>query len=71
MKFKIYQKCDYVCGHLRYGHLQGEIEADSKEELEKRIKENPKDIRDYMEVIVDEYEIEDCDVGDNKIEIIE
>ena len=31
MKFKIIQNCDYVQGYLRYGHLEGEIEVESKE----------------------------------------
>ncbi len=33
MKFRISQDCDYVNGYLRYGHLEGEIEVNSKEEL--------------------------------------
>lgn len=32
-KFRVTQDLDYVMGHLRYGHLEGEFEAESKEEL--------------------------------------
>ena len=30
MKFKVIQEADYVIGHLRYGHREGVIEAESK-----------------------------------------
>ena len=46
MKFKISQDCDYAEGYLRYGHLEGIIEAESKEALEKMIKENPDYVKD-------------------------
>ena len=71
MKFRISQDCDYVNGYLRYGHLEGEIEVDNKEELEKMIKENPEELRDYMGLIVDDYEVNDHDEGDNPIEFEE
>lgn len=71
MKFKIIQNCDYVQGYLRYGHLEGEIEVESKEELERMIKEKPEVVQDYMELIIDSYEISDYDVGNNSIEIEE
>ena len=66
MKFRISQDCDYVMGYLRYGHLEGEIEADSLEEAKEKIEKYP---RDYMELIVDDYDVEDYDCGDNEVEI--
>ena len=71
MKFRISQDCDYVNGYLRYGHLEGEIEVNSKEELEKMIKENPAEVREYMNLIIDDYEVNDYDEGDNPIEFKE
>ena len=32
MKFKVTQECDYVQGHLRYGHYEGIVEV--KAEIE-------------------------------------
>lgn len=33
MKFKFEKELDYIVGHLRYGHIEGTIEADSLEEV--------------------------------------
>lgn len=71
MKFKIYQDLDYANGYLRYGHLEGTIEAESKEALEKMIKEEPEMVRDYMNFELDDYDLNDYDTGDNPIEIVE
>ena len=38
MKFYVKQKANYVMGHLRYGHREGVIEADSKEDLLNKLK---------------------------------
>lgn len=38
-KFKVFQDADYVQGHLRYGHREGIIEADSKEDALNKLKE--------------------------------
>lgn len=69
MKFKISQDCDYAEGYLRYGHLEGIIEVESKEALEKMIKENPDYVKDSMGFELDDYELNDYDVGDNPIVI--
>lgn len=71
MKFKISQNCDYANGYLRYGHLEGIIETESKEALEKMIKETPDYVRDAMGFKLDDYELNDYDTGDNPIEIVE
>ena len=36
-KFLVKQEADYVVGHLRYGHREGYIEADSIEEARKKV----------------------------------
>ena len=66
MKFKVSQECDYVMGHLRYGHLEGVVDVKDEEELKGLIESD--EITDYMEIKVDDYEIEECDTGCNKIE---
>lgn len=67
MKFRISQDCDYANGYLRYGHLEGVVEVKNREELEKIIKEKPESLRDYMEFELDDYNLNDYDVGDNPI----
>lgn len=69
MKFKISQDLDYANGYLRHGHLEGIIEAESKESLEKMIKEEPGKVRDFMQFELDDYELNDYDAGNNPIEI--
>lgn len=68
-KFKVTQDCDYVTGHLRYGHFEGIIEANSLEEAKKIMEE--KGSRDYLELVVDDYSVDDYDVGDNQYEFEE
>lgn len=68
MKFRVVQEADYVIGHLRYGHREGIVEADSKEEALELLKGNEDD---YLDLVVDDYEIEDADFGDNPFEIEE
>lgn len=48
-KFKVFQDADYVQGHLRYGHREGIIEADSEEEA----KEYYRELCNYGEESVD------------------
>ena len=68
MKFKVIQEADYVIGHLRYGHREGIIEAESKEEALKLLENGE---ADSLDLIVDDYEIEDADFGDNPFVIEE
>lgn len=68
MKFRVTQEANYVMGHLRYGHREGIIEADSKEDVLKLI-EGQED--DYLDLVVDDYEIEDADFENNPFEIEE
>lgn len=58
-KFKVTVPCDYFQGHLRYGHGEAIIEAESIEEARKKAKDF-----DGYDLIVDDYEIEDHDSWD-------
>lgn len=68
-KFRVSQEADYVTGHLCYGHREGIIEADSKEDVLNKL--NNEGYTDYLDLKVDDYEIEDVDYGDNEFEIEE
>ncbi len=68
-KFKVVQQADYVVGHLRYGHREGIIEADSKEDALNKLKN--KGYADYLEPQIDDYEVEDVAYGNNPFEIEE
>lgn len=66
MKFAVTRDTDYVMGYLKYGHLEGVVEVESEAELRKLI-DNGK-IRDYLDLVIDEYEVEDIDHGDHPVE---
>lgn len=68
-KFKVIQDADYAMGHLRYGHRQGIIEADSKEDALDKLKNQG--YTDYLNFVVDDYELDDVDYGNNPFEIEE
>jgi hypothetical protein len=55
-RFKISIPLEYVMGHLRYGHLEYEVDADTFEEAMERIMDGSED--DY-ELIVDDWEVSD------------
>lgn len=67
-KFLVTQDADYVIGHLRYGHREGIIEANSAEEVKDILKNGG---TDDLDLIVDDYEVDDVDYGDNEFEIEE
>jgi hypothetical protein len=60
MKFKVKVDCDYLMGHLRYGHYEGEVDVENEEELKELIENE--EIIDYLDIVVDDYEIEDAPV---------
>ena len=68
-KFKVFQDADYVQGHLRYGHREGIIEADSKEDALNKLKNE--DYTDYLYLEIDDYEVDSLYYGDNEFEIEE
>ena len=57
MKFSVYAPVDWIMGYLRYGHMEGIIEVDSKEELDELIRTG--DIIDFLDIVVDDYRIDD------------
>jgi len=68
-RYKVTIPVDYVMGHLRYGHLEGVIEADSVEDIKNM---DYDEIRDYLDLVVDDYEIDDYGDADlNDMEIKE
>lgn len=70
MKFKVTADVNYVMGHLRYGHLEGIIEAKSEEELKEMLKDP--DVRDDLKLVVDDYEVDGCgDIGGFEYEVLE
>lgn len=68
-KFKVRQEADYAIGHLRYGHREGVIEADSKEDVLNKLKN--KGYTGNLDFVLDDYEIDEVDYGDNEFEIEE
>ena len=67
-KFKVYIPCDYVDGHLRYGHLEGEIQAENIEEIKNMKKDG---FWRYCELIIDDYEVNSYEANLKEMEIEE
>ena len=63
MKFNVTADLDWVSGHLRYGHLEGIVDVESEEELKALIDSD--DIGDYLELIIDDFEVNDCSPATN------
>lgn len=69
MKFRITQDCD-AFGHLRFGHLEGVIEASSEEDAIAKVKSG--EARDFLEFVLDGYELDSYnDLGEPEIEPVE
>lgn len=68
-KFRVSQEADYVTGYLRYGHREGVIEADSKEDALNKLQN--KGYTDYLDFVVDDWSVDSVDYGDNEFEIEE
>ena len=59
-KYKVSVPTDYVVGHLRYGHYEVEIEAESLEKVKEYI--NTDEGREHIEegdFKIDDYEVDD------------
>lgn len=68
--FLVTADLDYVVGYLRYGHLEGIIQAESEEALKEMIKE--KNFDQYLDVVVDDYSIDDYgDIGEYEYKEVE
>ena len=65
-KFRVTQELDYITGYLRSGHREGVIEADSLEEAKKKLLE--KGGEDCLNIVVDDYRVEDWSADDNPFE---
>lgn len=72
-KFKYEKELDYVVGHLRHGHIEGIIEADSLEEAKKKLEEYEEKglICEFGKVVIDDYECEDLEESRIPARIIE
>ena len=68
-RFFVTQQANYISGHLRYGHREGYIEADSKEDALYKLENE--DYTDYLELEIDSYEVEESDFSGNSFEITE
>lgn len=68
-RFFVTQYADYAAGHLRYGHREGFIEAESKEDALDKL--NNEGYTDYLDFVLDDYRLDDVEYGDNPFEIEE
>lgn len=66
-KFKVRQDTDYLMGHLRYGHREGVIEANSVEDVLNKLQNEGYTV--YLDLVVDDYEVEDANYGSNPFKI--
>lgn len=66
-KYEVYMDCDYVNGHLRYGHLEGVVSAESVEEAKRMVMKRP----ELLDLVVDDYEVEDYELDEGSITVME
>lgn len=66
-KFRVTQDADYIMGHLRYGHREGVIDAESVEDALDKLENEG--YTDYLDLVVDDYEVDDVDYGFNPFKI--
>ena len=73
MKFKFKKELDYVVGHLRYGHIEGIVEADNLEEAKKKLEEYEKEdlLCNFGKVVIDDYSCEGFEKSSTPARIIE
>ncbi len=68
-RFFVKQYADYAQGYLRYGHREGFIEAESKEDALDKL--NNEGYTDYLDFVLDDYELNGVDYGRNPFKIEE
>lgn len=68
-KFRVTQYANYVQGHLRYGHREGIIEVESKEDALDKLENE--DYTDYLNFVLDDYSVNDVDYDGQPYEIEE
>ena len=66
-KFKVRQDADYLVGYLRYGHREGVIETNLVEDALNKLQNEG--YIDYLDLVVDDYEVEDANYGSNPFKI--
>lgn len=64
-KFLVTADLGYVVGYLKYGHLEGIVEAESEEALKEMMKKG--NFTKYLGVVVDDY----GDIGEYEYEEVE
>ena len=64
-KFLVTAALGYVTGYLRYGHLEGIVEAESEEALKEMMKKE--NFTKYLDVVVDDY----GEIGEYEYEEVE
>ena len=62
-KFSVFQDANYVVGHLRYWHREGIIETESKEDALNKLRNEG--YTDYLDFVLDDYELEAVDYDDD------
>lgn len=69
-KIRVTSSLDYVMGHLRYGHLEMEIEKEKWKSMSEE--EQRECLVDEGELIIDDYSVDDMgDMGDIETEDVE
>lgn len=66
-KYQVFLDCDYVVGHLRYGHLEGVVVAASEEQAKEMVSNDTS----ALDLKIDDYEVDDYDVDWNSLEVKE
>lgn len=67
MKVRITKDCDFVVGHLRYGHFETEVEVNSLEEAKEMFPDDRQSCYN-MNLIVDDYEVDDYEISSRPME---
>lgn len=65
--YEVYMDCDYVSGHLIYGHLEGVVSAESVEEAKRIVMKRP----ELLDLVVDDYEVDDYELDEGSITVTE
>ena len=68
-KYKVFVPCDYIVGHLRYGHFEGEVEVNSIEEVKDIL--TKESIWCNLDLVIDDYSLDDYQVDFKGMEIEE
>lgn len=68
-KYKVTIPCNYVIGYLRYGHFEGEVEANSIEEVKAMF--TKADSLIDLDLCIDDYSVEDYEANFDEMEIEE